>query len=107
MRSSILIFPGGMPRSLRYLDSAITEGKKVIGASSVRNDSARCYYDVWIYLPYVTSSKFDNALNDAIALYNISSIYTTNPFVWDYLNRNVSEKFPNISLANESPLMKS
>ena len=106
MSSSVLIFPGGMPRSLRYLDRAIADGKKVIGSSSLQNDPARSYYKSWIYLPYVTSTEFNEALSDAIVKYNLSSIYTPNPFVWDYLNRNLSEKFPDISLANKSPLIE-
>ena len=106
MNSSVLIFPGGMPRSLRYLDRAISEGNEVIGSSSLPNDPARCHYKNWIHLPYVTSSEFDNALNDAIAKYNITSIYTPNPFVWDYLNRGLSEKFQGVSLTNKSPLVE-
>ena len=106
MRNSTLIFPGGMPRSLSYLDHAITEGKNVIGSSSLSYDPARCCYPDWIYLPYITSVGFDDALRDAISKYNICNIYTPNPFIWDYLNCCLDEKFPGISLINKSPLVE-
>lgn len=102
---SILIFPGGMPRSLAYLHQAIAEGRSIVGSSSLPHDPARSSYPAWTFLPFITSPCFDEALRFAIAKYNIGSIYTPNLVVWDYLNRCIAKSFPGVSLANISPLV--
>lgn len=104
MNKRILIFPGGMPRSLAYRERASAEGLQVIGASSLRHDPAREQYSGWIYLPYVTSPDFDQALRQAIADFEIGGIFTPNPVVWDYLRRCMEESFPGVTLVNGSPV---
>lgn len=100
----ILIFPGGMPRSLEYLQKCLREGQAVIGASSLDYDVSREKYPAWLYLPFVTQPEFDNALKQAILTFDIGGVYSPNPVVWNYLNRVLKEIAPGIPLANDSPV---
>jgi Methyltransferase domain len=104
LKKPVLIFPAGMPRALEFLDRAVGEGRDVIGASSLAHDPSRERYPIWVYLPYITASSFDDALKQAIVDFNIGGIYTPNPVVWDYLNRNLRELAPDILLINSSPI---
>jgi cephalosporin hydroxylase len=100
----ILIFPGGMPRSLEYLQKCLCEGQSVIGASSLAHDFSREKYPVWLFLPYITQPEFDDALKQAISTFDIGGIYSPNPVVWDYLNHVLSELAPGVTLVNDSPV---
>ncbi|MFZ4478451.1 MAG: class I SAM-dependent methyltransferase [Rhodoferax sp.] len=104
MARRTLIFPAGMPRSLAFLERAQSEGKSVIGSSSLGHDPVRELYPEWVRLPYVTSADFDQALRQAIVEYAIDGIFTPNPVVWDYLNRKLSLSFPGMTLVNGSPV---
>lgn len=101
---AVLIFPGGMPRSLEYLQSCLRDGLSVIGASSLDYDVSREKYPSWSFLPYITDPEFDEALKQAILKFNIGGIYTPNLVVWDYLNRCMKESFPGVMLVNSSPM---
>jgi len=100
----ILIFPGGMPRSLEYLKKCQRDGINVIGASSLGYDSSRVKYSEWLFLPFITHADFDAALKQAILKYDIGSIYSPNPVVWDYFNRALKTLAPEIYLVNDSPV---
>ena len=100
----ILIFPGGMPRSLEYLQNCLRDGLSVIGASSLDYDVSREQYPAWLYLPFVTHPEFDDALKQAILELDIGGVYSPNPVVWDYLNRVLKVIAPGIPLVNESPV---
>ena len=100
----ILIFPGGMPRSLEYLQKGLRDGQAVIGASSLDYDVSQEQYPAWLHLPFVTSPEFDAALKQAIADFDIGGIYSPNPVIWDHLNRALKEIAPGITLVNESPV---
>ncbi|WP_435627773.1 class I SAM-dependent methyltransferase [Candidatus Ferrigenium straubiae] len=100
----ILIFPGGMPRSLEYLQKCLRDGQAVIGASSLDYDVSREQYPAWLYLPYVTQPEFCGALKQAILEFDIGGIFSPNPVVWDYLNRILKELAPNVTLVNDSPV---
>jgi hypothetical protein len=104
MPKPLLIFPAGMPRSLAYLERALSEGQRVVGSSSLGHDPARERYPNWVHLPYVTSPDFNRQLRQVIADFDIGGIFTPNPVVWDYLNRCIGESFPGISLVNTSPV---
>lgn len=104
MAESILVFPGGMPRSLAYLERALSEGRRVIGASSLGHDPARCAYPEWAFLPYVSAPDFDVSLRRVITEFAIDGIFTPNPVVWDYLHRCISDAFPGVTLINASPV---
>ncbi|WP_155837514.1 class I SAM-dependent methyltransferase [Herminiimonas sp. CN] len=101
---SILIFPGGMPRSLEYLQKCLREGQSVIGASSLAHDVSREKYPGWLSLPFITQPEFDQALKRAISESNIGGIYSPNPVVWDYLSRALAELAPGVTLVNDSPV---
>lgn len=101
---SILIFPGGMPRSLEYLQKCLSEGQAVIGASSLDYDVSRDHYSEWFFLPYVTQPEFDAALKQAITKFDIGGIFSPNPVVWDHLNRVLNEIAPDVYLVNDSPV---
>ncbi len=104
MAKPVLIFPAGMPRSLAYLEHALAEGRSVIGSSSLGHDPARGCYPEWVHLPYVGDAGFDEALRKAMRDFDIESIFTPNPVVWDYLNRRLADSFPGLKLVNPSPV---
>jgi hypothetical protein len=104
-KESLLIFPGGMPRSLGRLELALADGQRVVGASSLRHDPARARFPEWTYLPYVTAPDFDEALRRVIAEKDIGGVYTPNPVVWDYLSRCIAQLSPGVALVNASPVM--
>ena len=103
-KKSILIFPGGMPRSIEYLQKCLREGQAVIGASSLAFDVSREKYPAWFSLPFVSQPAFDEALKQALLEFNIAGIYSPNPVVWDYLNRVLKELAPGVTLVNDSPV---
>jgi len=71
---TVLIFPAGMPRSLAYLERALSEGKSVVGSSSLGHDLAREHYPNWVHLPYLTDPNFDEELRQVIIDYDIGRI---------------------------------
>lgn len=99
----VLIFPGGMPRSLEYLQKCLRDGQAVIGASSLNYDVSWEQYPAWLHLPFVTHPEFDDALKKTILDFNICGIYSPNIVVWNHLNRVLKEIAPGIPLVNESP----
>ena len=100
----VLIFPGGAPRSLEYLQKCLRDGQAVIGASSLDYDVSREKYPAWLYLPYVTRPEFGAALKLAVEDFDICGIYSPNIVVWNYLNRTLKEIAPNVELVNASPI---
>jgi hypothetical protein len=103
-RKPILIFPGGMPRSLEYLQNCLRDGLPVIGASSLDYDVSREKYPSWLFLPYITQPEFDEALKQAVAEFDIGGVFTPNPVIWGYLNHKLKEIAPGVVLVNESPV---
>lgn len=103
-RKPVLIFPGGMPRSLEYLQNCLRDGLPVIGASSLEYDVSREKYPSWLFLPYITQPEFDEALKRAVSEFDIGGIYSPNPVVWGYLNHKLKEIAPSVALVNESPV---
>lgn len=100
----ILIFPGGMPRSLEYLQKCLRDGQAVIGASSLDYDVAQEQYPAWIHLPFVTQAEFNESLAQAILQFNIGGVFSPNPVIWDHLNRTLQDIAPGTPLVNESPV---
>ena len=104
MTKRILVFPAGMPHSLAFLDHALAEGQSVVGSSSLGCDPVRERYPLWVHLPYVGVSSFDESLRQAIVDFDIGGIYTPNLVVWDYLHRSIQISFPGVTLVNGSPV---
>lgn len=100
----VLIFPGGMPRSLDYLRRCRREGVPVIGASSLAYDVTSREYPSWLRLPYVHEAGFNAALSQAIRDYNIGGIYTPNPVIWNHLQGVLGDLAPGVTLINVSPV---
>lgn len=101
---SILVFPGGMPRSLEYLDRCRREGVRAIGASSLAYDVASGRYPSWLRLPYIHEPDFAAALHRAIREFDIGGIYTPNPVVWNHLQGMLKTLAPGVALVNASPV---
>ncbi len=76
-----LVFPAGMPESLRYLERARRRGEHVIGASSLASDSARPFYPEWAWLPYITDSAFGKILTELVKDRGITSFFSAHPVV--------------------------
>jgi len=100
----ILIFPGGMPRSLEFLQNCLRDGLPVIGSSSLDYDVAQEKYPAWLFLPFITQPEFDTALKHAVAEFGIGGIYSPNPVIWSYLNDKLKNIAPEVALVNESPV---
>lgn len=100
----ILILPGGMPRSIEYLETRLQAGQPVIGASALRSDPAIPLYPGWEYLPYITDPEFPGALKALLAIHNIAGIFTPNPVIWNYLQSNLPGLATDAFLINDSPV---
>ena len=100
----ILVFPGGMARSLEFLAQCRAGGKEVIGASSLAYDVAAKEYPRWLFLPLVTDPEFTAKLKEVIESECISGIFTPNPVVWQLLQRVLPALAPRVSLLNDSPV---
>lgn len=100
----ILIFPGGMPRSLEYLQRCLRDDQPVIGASSLSYDVSREKYPSWHYLPFVTQPGFNDALKEVIRHFDIAGVFSPNPVIWSYLNQFLKDIAPGVSLVNASPV---
>lgn len=103
LNQTILIFPGGMPRSLDYLQESVREGRSVVGASSLGYDPSRERYPAWVQLPFITQPEFDTAFRQAISDFKISGVYTPNPVIWNYLKRMLKTLALGVSLVNDAP----
>lgn len=100
----VLIFPGGMPRALEYLEKSQREAFAVVGGSSLAYDPSREKYPTWVHLPFVTDPAFDEALKQTLSNFNIGGIFTPNIVVWDHLNQVLKDLAPEVRLVNESPV---
>lgn len=104
MAKPVLIFPGGMPRSLDFLQQCLRQKRPAIGASSLGYDAAQVRFPAWVRLPYVTDPGFDAALREVVAEHGIGEIYTPNIVVWNHLNQTLGEMGIDVVLANISPV---
>ena len=73
-REVVLVFPAGMPASVRYASRA--GDCTVIGASSLRFDPARRAYETFEFLPYITDPGFLDALGALIRRRGVTRVYT-------------------------------
>jgi hypothetical protein len=100
----ILIFPGGMPRSLEFMAQCRAQDMNVIGASSLPYDVVAKEYPRWLFLPFVTDPGFAEKLKEVVEHEGIAGIYTPNLVVWQLLHRVLPGIAPQVALLNDSPL---
>ena len=104
MSRRVLVFPGGMPKSIEYANQLRSQTVEVVGASSLRFDNAKAHYDSWRFLPFITEPNFSDELAKVILEFEISEIYTPNLVVWNFLSSELSKIVPGVELANRSPV---
>lgn len=66
MTPSILVLPGGLPASLRFLENCQRLGVACVGASSLPVDPAAGHYPAWAFIPSVTDTRFAAVLRDVM-----------------------------------------
>ena len=105
MSQSILIFPGGMPRSKHLARICREIGITATGASSLRVDPASAEYDRWIYLPNLGAPDFAGALASSVEEYGFHAIYTPHPVIWQYLSAELPSLAPGVRLVQPAPMV--
>jgi hypothetical protein len=100
----ILILPGGMSRSIEFLDKCRQTGQSVIGASALSYDPAIPLYPRWAFLPYITDPGFSEALQTLLASHNVAGIFSPNPIIWNHLQSILPNLAKDTLLINESPV---
>ena len=103
---TILIFPAGLPRAIRFLGDCLKQNDSVVGASSVRHDTSREQYPQWAYLPYINDPGFADALAETIRRHDITRIYSASPVVWSVLKVELPQIAPGVELLGESPAVE-
>jgi hypothetical protein len=103
MTKHTLIFPGGMPGSLAYLEQCRSTGSSAVGASSLNYDPNAARYPAWTHLPFLTEPDFDAALDRAIAEQGITEVFTPHPIIWDHLSAREQAGDLPAKLVNQSP----
>lgn len=103
MGGKTLIFPGGMPGSLTYLEQCRSSGRPVVGASSLSYDPNASQYGEWVRIPFLTDAGFDEALDALIADHRVTDIFTPHPIIWDHLRVRSEQGRLAASLSNSSP----
>nr|WP_315485067.1 class I SAM-dependent methyltransferase [uncultured Undibacterium sp.] len=104
MVKRVLVFPGGMPKSLEYLSKLLAQGEVAIGASSLAYDNSRDKYSTWEFLPFITDEDFSVELAKLLNAHQVNEIYTPNLVVWNYLSTELAHIAPSVKLANVSPI---
>lgn len=101
---TILVFPGGMERSLRFARRSEAALRRLICASSLRFDPAQPSYDDWTWLPEITEPGFDVALRDILEQNHVRAIFTPHPVIGTWLEQHLSEVAPGVRLVHDSLL---
>lgn len=104
MSTRVLVLPGGMPASLRFIDGCKRLGIKCVGASSLPGDQAAQAYAAWAYIPSITSDAFESALQQVIGEHKIERIFVPHLVVWQFLDRHLDRIAPGVVLIGPSPI---
>lgn len=99
----VLIFPAGTSEATAFAAQARRDGRRVIGASSLRNDPARGAFEHWIWLPYVHEPSFADQLSGAITDNGVTMVYSSHEVVRHHLSGLLPDLAPNVALAGASP----
>jgi len=101
---TILIFPAGQPGAEQGRIQALSEGRRVVGASSLAYDPVREDYDTWEWLPYVSDPAFEDALAAVVRKHRIGVIHTPHYVIWGRLNERLREIAPGVELRGGNTL---
>lgn len=103
MTDTLLIFPCGMPESLKQRDRARLQGQTIIGASSLDFDPAATGYDVWEKLPYVHEDGFMDAFVDLLDRHGIGTVFAPHDVIGSVLTARLPTLRPAVRLLNNFP----
>jgi len=102
----VLVFPAGLPDSLRFRAEAAARGAVVVGASSLSFDPAAGAYDAWETLPYIHEAGFAPALADAIGRHGVRAVHSPHEVVSGVLAERLGDIAPGVRLITANPMMK-
>lgn len=105
MTETILVFPAGLPDSLRFRAEAEARGARVIGASSLKFDAAAGAYGAWEILPYVHAEDFAAALGEVARRLKIDAVFSPHEVVAGVLAEVLESAAPGVRLIAANPLM--
>jgi cephalosporin hydroxylase len=103
---TVLIFPAGLPDSLKHRAEAQARGQRVIGASSLNFDPAAQAYDAWEHLPWVHDRSFADRLDEVIRRCGVTAIYAPHEVVSGVLCDLLASTHPGVRLIDPHPAMK-
>jgi hypothetical protein len=95
---TVLIFPAGQPGAEQSRVQALSEGHKVVGASSLASDPVRGDYETWEWLPYVSDPAFAGSLAALVGKHEIAVIHAPHYVVWRHLKACLGEIAPGVEL---------
>lgn len=98
------MFPAGVPAALQFCREARSQGRDVVGASSLPFDPCKAEYDAWAYLPYVHEQDFPRALVEVLEAHQVSEIYAPHEVAAQVLETLLPGHAPNVKLRSSSPL---
>lgn len=87
-----------MPASIDYMRRVSTEGKRVVGASSMFNDPAQELYTTWHHLPFVNDGAFERSFLELIDKESVATVYTPHPVVGRFLKALIERRAPKLEL---------
>jgi len=82
----LLLFPLDMDECDSVIRVASAMGVEIIGASSALDGPGRRKVDHFFRLPFVTDEGFDQAFEDALEAYGITTVFAPHQGVWRHLN---------------------
>jgi hypothetical protein len=103
---TILVFPSNLDISVRFAAEARSWGWKVVGASSVADDSCAERYDQWVQVPYINDPLFFLALRSVAERFQIEAIHTAHAPTHLLLQTQLSRHLPKLRLFGDSPYQR-
>jgi hypothetical protein len=101
---TILVFPAGLPESLRFSAESEARGARVIGASSLAFDAAAGAYGAWENLPYVHEENFAEALGAVVQRLGVQAVYSPHEVVAGVLADVMGTVAPGVRLIAPNPV---
>ena len=104
MGEAVLIFPAGYPGGAEFRARMVSEGRRVVGASSLDYDPASKDYEAWGKLPFVSDPTFASELAALVAAHGVSDIYTPHYVIWLHLSKVLETIAPGVRLSGKSSI---